>query len=52
MAAPVVRSPLSEQISTALRELRDARAAGEYSREIVWQSLFDRLLDRWLQGHR
>jgi hypothetical protein len=52
MAAPTVSTPLTSQITTALRELRQARAAGEYSREIVWQSLFDRLLDRWLQGYR
>lgn len=46
------RSPLTEQITTALAQLRAARDQGEIERELTWQSMLDRLLDRYSQGFR
>nr|WP_165965029.1 hypothetical protein [Mycobacterium eburneum] len=45
-------APLTEQITTALAQLRAARKQGELEREWTWQSMLDRLLDRFGQGYR
>ncbi|SRX93546.1 hypothetical protein MSP7336_01784 [Mycobacterium shimoidei] len=52
MPAATGRKPLTEQITMALAQLRAARAQGEIEREFTWQSMLDRLLDRYAQGFR
>lgn len=51
-ASEAAAPPLTERIQTALAELRHARSAGDLSREITWQSMMDRLLDRYAAGQR
>lgn len=41
---------LADRIVIALRQLRIAREAGDVSQEWVWQSMMDRMLDRYAQG--
>ncbi|WP_172442085.1 hypothetical protein [Mycobacterium heckeshornense] len=48
----MARSPLTEQITDALAQLRAARQQGDPAREFAWQSMLDRLLDRYSQGYR
>jgi hypothetical protein len=52
MAARTAPTSLTGQITTALDRLRAARERGDYSREITWSTMLDRLLDRWSKGHR
>lgn len=44
--------PLTERISIALKEVRQARARQDYSREWNWTRLMDNLLDRFIEGER
>ncbi|MEZ0366829.1 hypothetical protein ACAG26_24450 [Mycobacterium sp. pUA109] len=46
------RMTLAEQITSALAQLRGARAQGELERELFWDSRLDWLLTRWTEGHR
>lgn len=45
-------APLVDRISIAWGQLKAARASMDLTREITWESMMNRLLDRYSQGDR
>ncbi len=43
---------LTDRLVIALDQLRSARADGDPTRELAWQTMMDRLLDYYAQGRR
>lgn len=48
--APTSPLPLTYRIAIALDQLRIARAVGDPSEELAWQSRLDDLIDRYPRG--
>lgn len=44
--------PLTVRITIALAHVRQARAEGDRAREWAWESMLNRMLDRYAEGHR
>ena len=55
MARPIpvtFTPPLTERITIALAEVRQARRNCDYAREFRWIALMDRLIDQYAAGDR
>jgi len=44
--------PLTERISIAYHGLKEARRVNDPSRELAWENLMNKLLDRYCAGER
>lgn len=53
MAEPITSPlPITDRLRICVTMLRLARDEGDPTREWAWESMLDRLLDRYAQGYR